>query len=112
MVSLPGCVSGGDVVERSALVVPTVMEPRLEGLSDLGLSLEELPGGTGRKVATAMAGMSEVPGVWVAGNAGDPAAQVGAAAAGGALAGAHLHGMLVMAEADAAVTAARADRAA
>ena len=95
-------------MERSALVVPTVMEPRLEGLSDLGLSLEALPGGTGRKVATAMAGMSEVPGVWVAGNAADPSAQVGASAAGGALAGAHMHGMLVMADAEAAVVAHRA----
>ena len=102
----------GEIVERSALVAPTVMEPRLEGLEDLGLPLEDLPGGMGRKVATSLAGVSEVPGVWVAGNAADPTAQVGASAASGALAGAHLHGMLVMAEADAAVTAHRAGQAA
>jgi thioredoxin reductase len=98
---------GGEVVSRSALVVSTVMSPRLEGLEDLGLSLEELPGGMGRKVTTGMAGMSEVPGVWVAGNAADPTAQVGASAASGALTAARLHGMLVMAEADAAVAGRR-----
>ncbi len=101
----------GTLVPRSVLAAATVMTPRLDGLEDLGLRLEELPAGMGSKVVTGNAGAAEVPGVWVAGNAAEPSAQVGAAAAGGALAGGHLHGMLVMADADAAV-AARRDRAA
>ena len=88
---------------RAALVTATVLTPRLDGLDDLGLTREEMPGGMGQKIATGNAGVTELPGVWVAGNAADPAAQVGASAAGGALAGAHLHGMLVMADAAAAV---------
>ncbi len=53
-----------------------------------------------------MAGSTTVPGVWVAGNATDPTAQVGASAAAGALAGAHLNADLVTADADAALAAA------
>ena len=96
---------GGEVIERSVLAAGTRMTPRLDGLEDLGLVLEELPGGMGQKIATGMAGTTEVPGGRVAGNAADPTAQVGASAAAGALAGAHLHGELVMVEADAAVAA-------
>lgn len=98
---------GGELVSRTALVAATVLTPRLDGLEDLGLTLEEMPGGMGRKIATGNAGATEVNGVWVAGNAADPAAQVGASAAGGALAGAHIHGMLVMADAAAAVATQR-----
>jgi len=97
----------GTLVPRTVLTAATVMTPRLEGLEELGLRLKELPGGMGEKVATSFAGAAEVPGVWVAGNAADPSAQVGAAAAGGALAGGQLHGMLVMADAEAAVAAHR-----
>ena len=96
---------GGEVVERSVLAAGTRMTPRLEGLEGLGLTIEELPAGMGQKVTTGMAGTVEVPGVRVAGNAADPSAQVGASAAAGALAGAHLHAELVTAEADAAVAA-------
>ncbi|WP_245851164.1 NAD(P)/FAD-dependent oxidoreductase [Brachybacterium vulturis] len=99
---------GGELVPRSVLTTATVMLPRLDGLEDLGLQVEDLPAEMGRKIATGSAGATEVPGVWVAGNAADPSAQVGAAAAGGALAGGHIHGMLVMADADAAVAAHRA----
>lgn len=97
--------ASGEVVARSVLAAGTRMTPRLDGLDGLGLALEELPAGMGQKVATGQAGTTEVPGVWVAGNAADPTAQVGASAAAGALAGAHLHGALVMADADAAVAA-------
>lgn len=103
---------GGELVPRSVLTVATVMTPRLDGLEDLGLEIEELPGGMGQKITTGFAGATEVPGVWVAGNAADPMAQVGASAAGGALAGGHIQGMLVMADADAAIAAHRARRAA
>ncbi|MGO2825421.1 MAG: NAD(P)/FAD-dependent oxidoreductase [Brachybacterium alimentarium] len=103
---------GGEVVPRSVLVVATVMGPRLDGVDGLGLATEEVPGGMGEKISSGMAGATEVPGVWVAGNATDPGAQVGAAAAGGALAGAHINGMLVVADADRPVAAAREHAAA
>lgn len=97
----------GEVVPRTVLVVATVMVPRLEGLEALGLAVEDVPGGMGQKLSSSFAGTTTVPGVWVAGNAADPSAQVGAAAASGALAGAHLNAMLVEADADAAVAAQR-----
>ncbi|QNN82779.1 NAD(P)/FAD-dependent oxidoreductase [Brachybacterium sp. Z12] len=103
---------GGELVPRSVLTAATDMTPRLDGLDELGLTLEELPAGMGKKIATGNAGATDISGVWVAGNAADPAAQVGASAAGGALAGGHIHGMLVMADADAAVAAHRARSAA
>lgn len=103
---------GGELVPRDALVVASVLVPRLDGLEDLGLELEDLGGGMGQRIPTAFAGVSDIPGVWVAGNAADPMLQVGASAAGGAFAGANIHGALVMAEAEAAVVAARAGRAA
>ena len=46
---------------------------------------------------------SGVPGVWAAGNATDPVAQVGASAAAGALAGADINKMLAIADTDAAL---------
>ena len=100
--------AGGELVPRSVLTVGTVTTPRLDGLEDLGLPIEEMPAGMGEKLTTGNAGATEVPGVWAAGNVADPSAQVGASAAGGALAGAHIHGMLVTADADAAVAARRA----
>ncbi|PYG00942.1 Thioredoxin reductase [Georgenia satyanarayanai] len=97
--------AGGAVVDRRVLAVGTALQPRLEGLEALGLAVEELPGGIGRRVVSGMAGTTEVPGVWVAGNLTDPMAQVGASAAAGAMAGAHINAHLVAADADAAVTA-------
>jgi hypothetical protein len=61
----------------------------------------------GRSVASVVAGQTEVPGVWVAGNATDLFAQVGASAAAWALAGAHMNAHLVAADADLAAAAAR-----
>ena len=49
-----------------------------------------------------------MPGVWVAGNVTDLSAQVGAAAAGGAIAGAMINLDLVTEETAAAVAAGRA----
>jgi thioredoxin reductase len=94
--------SDGRFVPRAAVAVASTMEPRLDGLDGLGLPTEELPTG-GRRVITGMAGTTAVAGVWVAGNTTDPGAQVGAAAAGGALAGAHINADLVSEEADRAV---------
>lgn len=93
----------GAVVGRRVLAVATTLHVRAEGLVGLGLPVQELPGGMGVGFAAGMAGVTEIPGVWVAGNATELMAQVGAAAAGGALAGAHINADLVMADADAAV---------
>ncbi|WP_167472748.1 NAD(P)/FAD-dependent oxidoreductase [Nocardia arthritidis] len=93
----------GQFVARRVLAVATTLEVRAEGLAGLGLAIRDLPGGMGRHFASGTAGVTEVPGVWVAGNAADPMAQVGAAAAAGALAGAHMNADLVGADTDAAL---------
>ncbi len=54
-------------------------------------------------LASGMVGTTEVPGVWVAGNATDLVAQVGASAVAGALAGADINSALVTADTDAAL---------
>ncbi|MGA5320097.1 NAD(P)/FAD-dependent oxidoreductase [Streptomyces seoulensis] len=95
----------GQVVARRVLAVASRLEARTEGLTELGLPLEELPDGMGRRYASGAAGATDVPGVWVAGNATDLTAQVGAAAAAGALAGAHINALLALADTDAALAA-------
>jgi thioredoxin reductase len=97
----------GQLVPRRVLAVATTMLARTDGLDGLRLPTEELPGGTGRRFATGMAGTTAVPGVWVAGNATDLTAQVGASAAAGALAGAHMNADLAAADMNAALAAAR-----
>ena len=101
--------TGGQVVARRVLAVATQMHARTEGLDALKLPMEDLPDhmGVGRRFASGLAGTTEVPGVWVAGNATDLVAQVGASAAAGALAGAHINAMLATADTDAALAAAR-----
>jgi len=102
----------GRVVARRVLAVATRMLARTEGLAGLQLPMEALPGGMGRRFASGTAGTTEVPGVWVAGNATDLSAQVGAAAAAGALAGAHINAMLATADTDAALAAAQGETSA
>ncbi len=97
----------GQLVPRRVLAVATTMQARTDGLDGLRLPMEDLPGGMGRRVVTGMAGTTAVPGVWVAGNATDPTAQVGASAAAGALAGAHMNADLAAADLNAALAAAR-----
>ena len=96
----------GRIVPRRVLAVATTMQARTEGLAQLELPMQNLPGGMGRHYATGTAGTTAVPGVWVAGNAADPTAQVGTSAAAGALAGAHMNADLATADADAALAAA------
>ncbi|MFG2173628.1 NAD(P)/FAD-dependent oxidoreductase [Streptomyces niveus] len=98
--------SDGQLVARRVIAVATGMWARTEGLAGLKLPMEDLPGGMGRHFATGMAGVTPVRGVWVAGNATDPSAQVGASAAAGALSGAHINADLATADTDAAVAAA------
>ncbi|MGI5439063.1 NAD(P)/FAD-dependent oxidoreductase [Streptomyces shenzhenensis] len=99
----------GTFVARRVLAVATRMLARTEGLDGLKLPMEDLPDGMGRRFASGMAGTTEVPGVWVAGNATDLTAQVGASAAAGALAGSHINAQLAVADTDAARAAARGD---
>ncbi|MFI6791312.1 hypothetical protein ACIBG4_28680 [Nonomuraea sp. NPDC050383] len=61
----------GAFVERRVLAVATQMQARTEGLEGLKLPREDLPDNMGRRFASAMAGTTEIPGVWVAGNATD-----------------------------------------
>jgi len=93
----------GQVVARRVLAVATQMQARTQGLEGLSLPVQELPNNMGRGFASGMAGTTEVPGVWVAGNATDLAAQVCASAAAGALAGAHINSVLATADTDAAL---------
>ncbi|MFE2034987.1 NAD(P)/FAD-dependent oxidoreductase [Streptomyces scopuliridis] len=99
----------GTFVARRVLAVATQMRARTEGLDGLKLPMEDLPGDMGRRFASGLAGTTEVPGVWVAGNATDLTAQVGASAAAGALAGSHINALLATADTDAALAAAQGE---
>ncbi|WP_097266007.1 NAD(P)/FAD-dependent oxidoreductase [Streptomyces sp. TLI_55] len=91
----------GQVVARRVVAVAAPMQARTQGLEGLGLPVQDGP--KGRGVASGTAGATEVPGVWVAGNATDLVAQVGASAAAGALAGADINRTLAIADTDAAL---------
>ena len=85
----------GTVVERAAVAVAPRMEARIDVAAGVGLVASDHPMGVGTHVAAGPSGLTDVPGVWVAGNAGDLMAQVGASAAQGAMAGAHINADLV-----------------
>jgi len=89
----------GQVVARRVVAVLAQLQARTQGLEGLGLPVLDLP--KGRGFASGVAGTTEVPGVWVAGNVTDLTAQVGASAAAGALAGADINRMLAIADTDA-----------
>ncbi|MFB7719212.1 NAD(P)/FAD-dependent oxidoreductase [Nocardia sp. NPDC056100] len=97
----------GQFIARRGLAVATRMRARTEGLEGLHLPIQNLPDDMGSSFASGMAGTTEVPGVWVAGNATDASAQVGASGAAGALAGAHINALLATADTDAALAAAQ-----
>jgi thioredoxin reductase len=86
----------GSVISRDVVVVAPRMTARAEVLASLGLKPVEHPAGT--YIPADATGRTEVPGVWVAGNVTDLAAHVGAAAAAGAVAGAHINADLVAEE--------------
>ena len=92
---------------RAALVVAPRMVARAGFLAELGLAAVEHPSGMGEHIPAGLAGVTAVPGVWVAGNVTDLTAQVGAAAAAGAMAGAHINADLVAEETRDAVLAHR-----
>ncbi|MFE9958554.1 NAD(P)/FAD-dependent oxidoreductase [Micromonospora sp. NPDC005299] len=98
----------GRLVAREVLAAGPRMVARAGFLAALGLRAVAHPAGVGEHVPADPTGRTEVPGVWVAGNVTDPAAQVGAAAAAGALAAAAINGDLVGEETRRAVEARRA----
>ncbi len=97
----------GRLVGRDAVVVATRMVARAGFLTDLGLEPVQHPNGVGQHIPADPTGRTPVPGVWVAGNVTDLVAQVGAAAAGGATAAAHLNADLVAEDTARAVAAYR-----
>ena len=88
----------GRTVGREVVVVATRMVARAGFLAALGLRAVPHPSGMGEHVPSDPTGRTDVPGVWVAGNVTDPSAQVGAAAAAGATAGAHINADLIAEE--------------
>ncbi|MDQ7903949.1 NAD(P)/FAD-dependent oxidoreductase [Phytohabitans sp. ZYX-F-186] len=98
----------GTVVAREVVAVTTRMVASSPVLADLGLKPVEHPTGFGAAYPAAdPTGRTDVPGVWVAGNATDLMAQVVSAAAQGLMAGAAINHDLVGEDADRAVSALR-----
>ncbi|WP_067504032.1 NAD(P)/FAD-dependent oxidoreductase [Actinoplanes sp. TFC3] len=93
----------GTLVSRDVVTVAARMVPRVGFLAGLGIKPIEHPSGMGDYVPADPTGLTEVAGVWIAGNATDLAAQVGSAAAAGALAGARINADLVEEDTAAAV---------
>ncbi|WP_448616415.1 NAD(P)/FAD-dependent oxidoreductase [Modestobacter sp. URMC 112] len=97
----------GRLVARTVVTVQSRMVARAGFLAGLGLVPVPHPSGMGVHLPADPAGRSGVPGVWVAGNVTDLAAQVGAAASAGAFAGAQVNADLVAEDARRAVAATR-----
>ncbi|WP_173434327.1 NAD(P)/FAD-dependent oxidoreductase [Allosalinactinospora lopnorensis] len=97
----------GTVVSREVLAISSRMAARTGFLAALGLRPAEHPGGMGEHIPSDATGRTEVPGVWVAGNVTDLAAQVGTAAAAGAAAAAQINADLVAEDTRQAVAAHR-----
>jgi thioredoxin reductase len=93
----------GEVVAVDAVVVSTQMVTRAEPFA--GIGIEATPHPAGAFIETDQFGATSVPGVWAAGNSSDISAQVGAAAAAGALAAQHVNTDLVMKDLAQAVAA-------
>lgn len=106
---------GGRVLPVDAVVVPSRMQANARLLADLGVGtvdVEMLGAVVGSRVATGPMGATDVPGLWVAGNTADVAAQVVVAAADGMRTGAAVNFALVAADTQAAVAARRTASAA
>ena len=95
----------GTVVPAGAIAVATRMVARTGALEGLGLKAVPHPSGIGEHIPVEMAGQTGIPGIWAAGNVTDLMAQVGASAAAGAQAGAHINAELITADAERAATA-------
>jgi thioredoxin reductase len=99
--------ANGKVFARDVVAVSPRAVLRAGFLDGVGLHPEPHPRGMGEHLPADPTGGSTVPGIWLAGNVTDPSAQVGAAAAAGAMAGAQINYDLVMQETDDAVAARR-----
>ena len=97
--------SDGMLVRREVLAVSSRLAARAGFLARLGLKPAEHPAGVGDYIPADPMGSTHVAGVWVAGNVTDLMAQVGGAAAEGALAAAHINADLVLEETNRAVAA-------
>jgi thioredoxin reductase len=95
----------GTTVARRVLVVAPRFVARSEVLA--GLGLKPTPHPFGERIAADATGRTDVPGVWVAGNVTDLAAQVVTAAAGGATTAAAVNIDLIAEETRLAVAAFR-----
>jgi thioredoxin reductase len=94
--------AGGEIVHRAAVFIRPIMRPRPDHpLTYLGCELDE----AGFPL-TDRTGLTTVPGVWAAGNAADPRAQVITAAGQGSAAAIAINNDLVHDDVDQAVKAA------
>lgn len=96
----------GRAVEFDALAVPSRTVARAAAFADIGIEPAEHV--MGSYIAADKAGRTSVPGVWVAGNATDPAAQVSGAAADGTRVAMQINTDLVFEDTDRAVARYRA----
>ncbi|MBV9131815.1 MAG: hypothetical protein JO318_03915 [Chloroflexi bacterium] len=85
----------GTVVSRDVVVVGPRMVARSDVLASLGLQPVEHPLGLGTFIPADPTGLTDVPGVWVAGNVHDLSATVIGAAAAGLTAAAAINADLV-----------------
>ncbi|NAZ83243.1 FAD-dependent oxidoreductase [Kineococcus sp. R8] len=100
--------SSGRVVPADAVAVATTMRARVEFLAPLGLAPVEFAMGPevlGTRLESGEMGLTAVPGVYVAGNAGDPMAQVATAAAAGLTTAAAVNASLLEEDTAVAVSA-------
>jgi thioredoxin reductase len=98
-----------DLVTYDVVEVGPRFAARAGMLAGLGLETTAHPSGMGEHVESDGTGLTEVAGVWVAGNVTDPIAQVLASASAGAMAGAAINADL-MAEDTREAVAAHRDR--
>ncbi|MHA7261943.1 NAD(P)/FAD-dependent oxidoreductase [Arthrobacter sp. TMN-37] len=98
----------GSSVALDALVVAPRFAARSALLESLGVRTAEHPMGIGYAAEVDPQGRTSVPGVWAAGNAADPTAQVVASAAAGLGAGAGINWDLIAEDAASAVQRRRA----
>jgi thioredoxin reductase len=95
----------GTVIAREALAVQSRMVARAAFLGPLGLRPAEHP--MGEYIPADPTGRTDVPGVWVAGNVTNLAAQVGTSAAAGAEAAAQINADLITDDTRRAIEARR-----
>lgn len=99
--------SDGSVHPIQALVVAPNFTARTTVVESLGLAVSADPRGIGTFVESDARGLTQMPGVWVAGNVTDLTAQVVTAASGGLVAGAAINADLIAEELQEAVEAHR-----